>query len=211
MRVDLAQQYSIAWKTKTIVQGSISLLAACVLGAAPAAADTGNVTTLSTVVPPLTVSEPAEMRFGTIIPSGAAGSVTLVLPAALSATPPTTAAPTIVGTRSSTAAITMVGGASCSATVLCGAGSLQVSGPASGAFGTVTLPATITLTSGADTIVVDNLTKRYGPAATAGVTSGLGAISATGTATVLFAGRLVVGATQAAGTYTGSMVVTVDY
>jgi Domain of unknown function (DUF4402) len=182
-----------------------------VLSISPALADTGNVTTVTTVVPPLTLSQPADMRFGTIIPSGAAGSVTLVLPAALSATPPTTAVPTIVGTRTSTAAITLVGGATCSATVLCGAGSIQVSGQPSGSFGTVTLPATVTLTSGANTIVVDTLTKRYGAAATGGVTTGMGAISATGTATILFAGRLVVGATQAEGTYSGTMVVTVDY
>jgi spore coat protein U-like protein len=60
-------------------------------------------------------------------------------------------------------------------------------------------------------MVADTLTKRYGAEATAGVTTGLGAFSVTGTATIVFAGRIVVGATQAAGTYTGTMIVTVDY
>jgi Mat/Ecp fimbriae major subunit len=188
-----------------------TLAVTCGLSVRPAEADTANVGTTTTVVPPLTLSQPAEMRFGTIIPSGAAGSVTLVLPAALSATPPTTATPTIIGSRTSTAAITLVGGTTCTATVLCGAGSVLVAGPVSGTFGTVTLPATVTLTSGANTMVADTLTKRYGAEATAGVITGLGAFSATGTATIVFAGRIVVGATQAAGTYTGTMIVTVDY
>jgi hypothetical protein len=176
-----------------------------------AVADTLNVPVGSIVVTPLTLSQPADIRFGTIIPSGAAGSVTLALPAALSATAPTTAVPTIVGTRTSTSAITLVGGTTCSATVLCGAGSVLVAGEPSSTFGTVTLPASVTLTSGANTITLDTLTKRYGAAATAGVTTGLGAISATGSATILFAGRILVGATQAEGTYSGTMAVTVDY
>jgi Domain of unknown function (DUF4402) len=183
----------------------------CVLGIQLASADTLNVPVGSVVVTPITLSQPADMRFGTIIPSGAAGSVTLALPAALSATAPTTATPTIVGTRTSTSAITLVGGTSCSATVLCGAGSFLVTGQPSSTFGTVTLPASVTLTSGANTMTLDTLTKRYGAASTAGVTTGLGAISATGSATILFAGRIVVGAAQAAGTYGGTMVVTVDY
>jgi Mat/Ecp fimbriae major subunit len=75
----------------------------------------------------------------------------------------------------------------------------------------VTLPATITLTSGANTMTVNALTRRYGADGTAGVTTGAGAFTATGVATVLMAGTLAVGANQAAGTYAGTMAVTVDY
>jgi Mat/Ecp fimbriae major subunit len=129
----------------------------------------------------------------------------------LAATPPTTAAPTIVGTRTATGGVIMVGGGTCSATILCGAGGLQVAGPVSGSFSTVTLPATVTLTSGANTMTVGTLTKRYGADGTAGVITGAGAFTAGGIATVLMAGTLNVGIAQASGTYTGTMAVTVDY
>lgn len=174
-------------------------------------ADTSNIPVSAIILPPISLSEPAEMRFGTISPSGTAGNVTLVLPAAISATPPTTAAPTIVGTRTRTGGITLLGGGTCSATVLCGAGSVQVSGPISGTFSTVTLPGSVTLSSGPDTMVVNNLNTRYGPPGTAGVTTGAASFSATGTAVVLMTGRLVVGASQPAGNYSGTMLVTVDY
>jgi Domain of unknown function (DUF4402) len=172
---------------------------------------TSNVPVTASILPPIALSEPAEMRFGSIAPSGTAGNVTLVLPAALSATQPTTAAPTIVGTRTRTGGITLLGGGTCSATVICGAGSVLVSGPLSGTFSTVTLPASVTLTSGANTMIVNALQTRYGPPGTAGVTAGAASFSATGTATVLLTGQLVVGATQAAGNYSGTLVITVDY
>jgi Mat/Ecp fimbriae major subunit len=191
--------------------GAIGLALALTLPTSNALADTSNIPVSATILPPISLSEPAEMRFGTIAPSATAGNVTLSLPTTLAATPPTTASPTITGTRTRTGGVILVGGGACSASVACGAGSVQVSGPISGTFSTVTLPATVTLTSGANTITVDNLNKRYGPAGTAGVTTGPAAFSATGTASVLMTGRLVVGASQAAGNYTGTMVVTVDY
>jgi Mat/Ecp fimbriae major subunit len=188
------------------------VLAAAAFGAAGSAqAATSNIPVSAIVLPPITVSQPSDMRFGSLAPAATAGTVVLALPATLAATPPTTAAPTIVGTRTVTGGVIMVGGGTCSATVLCGAGGLQVAGPVSGSFSTVTLPATVTLTSGANTMTVGTLTKRYGADGTAGVTTGAGAFTAGGIATVLMAGTLNVGIAQASGTYTGTMAVTVDY
>jgi hypothetical protein len=188
-----------------IVFAAGTLMPVCAIGA------TSNIPVSATILPPITLSEPSEMRFGSIAPSATAGNVTLSLPTTLAATPPTTAAPTITGTRTRTGGVTLLGGGTCSATVLCGAGSVLVSGPISGTFSTVTLPASVTLTSGVDSLTVDNLNKRYGVSGTAGVTTGAAAFSATGSATVLLTGRLVVGASQPAGNYSGTMVVTVDY
>jgi Mat/Ecp fimbriae major subunit len=188
------------------------VLAAAAFGAAGSAqAATSNIPVSAVVLPPITVSQPSDMRFGSIAPAATAGTIVLALPATLAATPPTTAAPTIVGTRTATGGVIMVGGGTCSATVLCGAGGLQVAGPVSGSFTTVTLPATVTLTSGANTMTVGTLTKRYGADGTAGVITGAGAFTAGGIATVLFAGTLNVAIAQASGTYTGTMAVTVDY
>jgi Mat/Ecp fimbriae major subunit len=188
------------------------VLAAAAFGAAGSAqAATSNIPVSAVVLPPITVSQPSDMRFGSIAPAATAGTIVLALPATLAATPPTTAAPTIVGTRTATGGVIMVGGGTCSATILCGAGGLQVAGPVSGSFSTVTLPATVTLTSGANTMTVGTLTKRYGADGTAGVITGAGAFTAGGSATVLMAGTLNVGIAQASGTYTGTMAVTVDY
>ena len=176
-----------------------------------AQADTTNVPVSATILPPITLSEPAEMRFGTIASGPTAGNLTLSLPATLPSTAPTTLSPMITGNRTRTGGVVMIGGGVCSATVNCGAGSILVTGPVSGTFSTVTLPASVTLSSGADTLTVDTLRKRYGALGTAGVTTGSGAFSATGDGIVILTGRLVVGASQAAGSYTGTMVVTVDY
>jgi hypothetical protein len=186
----------------------------CMLGPlAPisAQAATVNVPVSAVILPPVTVSEPAEMRFGTIASGPTAGTLTLTLPATLDPTAPTTLSPIITGNRARTGGVVMLGGGVCSATINCGAGSVLVSGPASGTFSTVTLPASITITSGSDTMTVGTFAKRYGEAGTAGVTTGAGAFSAFGNAVVVFTGRLTVGASQPAGTYTGTLVVTVDY
>jgi Mat/Ecp fimbriae major subunit len=188
------------------------LVAAAAFGAASSAqAATTNIPASATVVPPITVSQPSDLRFGTIAPVATAGTIVLPVPATIPATAPTTAAPIITGTRTATGGVIMVGGGTCSATVLCGVGGLQIQGPNSGSFATVTLPATVTLTSGANTMTVGTLTRRYGPTGVAGVTTGAGAFSATGAAVLLIGGTLAVGANQAAGAYTGTMAVTVDY
>ncbi|MEN9855109.1 MAG: hypothetical protein RL186_163 [Pseudomonadota bacterium] len=163
------------------------------------------------IVAPIAVSQPAEMRFGSVIAGATAGTVILDLPLFNSATQPTTANPTTVGTRTVSGGATLVGGATCSATVLCGVGSVQVGGLASGTFTKVTMPASVTLTSGVNSMTVNTLKTRYGAPGTAGVESGAGSFDATGRATVIFAGTLNVGASQPAGNYSGSMTVDIDY
>jgi spore coat protein U-like protein len=188
------------------------VLAAVAFGAAGSAqAASTNVPVSATVMPPITVSEPGDLRFGSIAAVATAGTVVVGVGTTIPATAPTTAAPIQAGTRTSTGGVIMIGGGTCSATVLCGAGSIQIQGPVSGSFSTVTLPATVTLTSGANTMTVGTLTRRYGPTGVAGVTTGAGAFSAGGAAVLVIGGTLAVGANQAAGTYTGTMAVTVDY
>jgi hypothetical protein len=165
----------------------------------------------ATVVPPIALSEPSDIRFGSLAPAATAGTIVLPVPATLPATAPTTAAPVITGTRTATGGIIMVGGGTCSATVLCGVGGVQIAGVANGTYATVTLPATVTLTSGANTMTAGTFTRRYGVVGTAGVITGAGTLSATGTSLLLIGGTLNVAIAQAAGTYTGTMAVTVDY
>jgi hypothetical protein len=170
-----------------------------------------NVPASATVVPPIALSEPSDIRFGSLAPAATAGTIVLPVPATLPATAPTTAAPVITGTRTATGGIIMVGGGTCSATVLCGVGGVQIAGVANGTYATVTLPATVTLTSGANTMTAGTFTRRYGVVGTAGVITGAGTLSATGTSLLLIGGTLNVAIAQAAGTYTGTMAVTVDY
>lgn len=179
--------------------------------AGSAHAASSNIPSSAIVMPPITVSQPADMRFGSIAPLAIPGTVVLALVSAVPAIAPTTATPVISGNRTATGGVVMVGGGTCSAIVLCGVGSLQIQGPAFGTFTTITLPATVTLTSGADTMTVNALTRRYGQPATPGTTSGVGSFNGVGTAVLLVCGTLLVGANQASGSYTGTMPITVDY
>lgn len=174
-------------------------------------ADTTEVPAQGMMLPPISLSEPAEMRFGRVASTNAAGTVSLVRPASLSASQPTTASPTIGGNRVALGGALLVGGGACSAAVGCGVGSILIQGANSGTFSTVATPAFITLTSGANSMIVNTFRRRYGAPGTTGVTTGTGSFSATGQATLIIGATLQVGLGQPSGTYTGSMVVTVDY
>lgn len=179
--------------------------------ASTAQAATTNVPVSVTIVPPVTLTQPADLRFATIAAGGTAGTVVVPVPATLPGTAPTTAAPIQTGTRTFTGGVVLVGGGTCSATVNCGVGSVQIAGGNSATFSTITLPATVTLTSGANTMTVGTLTSRYGALGGAGVTTGAGTLSATGTGLIVIGGTLTVAANQAAGAYTGTMAITIDY
>lgn len=181
------------------------------LASGPAMADSANIPASATVIPPFAVSEVAELRFGTLASSLTSGSIVVDLPALLPATAPTTAAPIINSTRSNTGGTALIGGTTCSAIVQCGAASVQLSGNANSAFSTITMPATFTVSSGADNMTVGTLRVRYGILGTAGVTTGAGTLSATGTGLLVLTGTLFVNATQASGGYTGTLNVTIDY
>jgi spore coat protein U-like protein len=93
----------------------------------------------------------------------------------------------------------------------CGAASVQLSGVANSSYSSITVPTTFTISSGADNMTVGTLRVRYGIAGTAGVTTGPGTLSGTGTGLLVLTATLFVNATQASGTYTGTVSVTVDY
>jgi hypothetical protein len=99
---------------------------------------------------------------------------------------------TTAGARSATGTVAL------SATTPGVAGSFTVTGNASSTFA-ITNPGSFNVTSGANTMAV-NLT---GLAATGTLSSG--------TATILVPGTLTVGASQAAGSYTGSYTMAVEY
>ncbi|MGD8571885.1 MAG: DUF4402 domain-containing protein [Gammaproteobacteria bacterium] len=82
------------------------------------------------------------------------------------------------------------------------AGVFSVSGEAGYTYA-ITLPVSATLTSGANTMTVDTWTTATG--------SGTATLDGTGADTVNVGATLNVGAGQAAGTYTGTYTITVDY
>ena len=192
--------------------GVFAILAgAAIFAPSVALAATTNVPASATIVTPITLTQPADLRFGNLSASAALGTAVVAPPATLPAAAPTTAAPDVAGTRSATGGVLLVGGGACSASVNCGPGSVQIAGGNSATFSTITLPATVTLTSGANTMTVGTLTSRYGALGTAGVTTGAGTLSATGTGLLMVGGTLSVAANQAVGAYTGTMAVTIDY
>jgi hypothetical protein len=186
-------------------------VAAAALGAASSAsAATLAIPATATIIPPITLAQPADLRFGNIAAGAAIGTVAVTLPGTVPAAAPTTAAP-ILGNRTNTTAVA-VGGLVCSATVLCGPGSLQISGLASAVYNTVTVPVTTTLTGPGPAMTLTT-TKRYGPLSGAGVITGAGTLDATGNNVLMVAGSLAIGtsALQTAGAYTGTLTIVVDY
>lgn len=178
--------------------------------ASSAYAATANIPASATIVVPITLTEPAPIRLGNILPGAAAGTIVLTLAATIPATGPTTAAPISTTPRVATGA-TAIGG-DCSATVLCGLGSVLITGAPNATFATVTVPATVSLT-GTGPAMVLTTTRRYGALGVAGATTGAGTLSATGTAYLIIGGSLAVGtaALQTAGAYTGTAAITIDY
>lgn len=135
------------------------------------------------VIAPLSISETQGLNFGSFAP--AAGATTVVV--------------TTAGAVSSAAADLIAGSGA-------QAGGFDVSGEAGYAF-TVTMPVSATLTSGANSMTITAWSTATGStgAGTAGTLDG------TGADTVQVGGTLSVGGGQAAGTYTGTYAVTVDY
>jgi Domain of unknown function (DUF4402) len=168
-----------------------ALVAVAAFGAASSAqAATANINASATIIPPITLTQPVDVRFGNIAAGAVAGTVVMAVPATIPATGPTTAVPINNSTRVGTSAVPV--GGNCSVTIICGVGSLQITGLASATFATVTVPATVNL---------------------AGVITGAGTLDATGNAFLLVGGSLAVGtsALQTAGAYTVAVPITVDY
>ena len=138
-----------------------------------------SATATASIIAPLTITESANMNFGTLIPSTTAGTVVLSPAGALT---PTNVTPSGSGVTAASFAIT-------------GTGSLTFS---------ITLPADgYQITSGANNMVLNSFSSSLGAS---------GSLSG-GTATLNVGATLVVGASQASGTYTNGtgFQVTVNY
>ena len=142
-----------------------------------AASTTGNAQ--ATIVTPIAIAETQGMNFGSIGPDTAASTVVL---------------DTAGGVTSGTAQLVPGSGAA--------AGIFAVTGEATYTYA-ITLPASATLTSGANTMTVDTWSTTTG--------SGTATLDGTGNDTVNVGATLHVGGGQAAGTYTGTYTITVDY
>ena len=192
-----------------------ALVVVAAFGAASSAqAATTNINASATIIPPITLTQPADIRFGQIAAGAIAGTVFMTVPAAIPAVGPTTAAPVVTSTRVGTNAVAV--GGTCTLALNCGVGSLEINGNVGSTYATVTTPATVNLTGPgpAMTLTIPAATqRRYGPSGTAGLLTGAGTLSGTGQAFVLIGGTLAVGtsALQTSGAYTAVVAVTVDY
>ncbi|MFZ3042283.1 MAG: DUF4402 domain-containing protein [Thiobacillus sp.] len=160
----------------------LALVSAFALGGAAlgvnghAASATGNAT--ATVITPIAIANTADLAFGKFAAS--TGGTVVMSPA---------------GTRTATGAVVL-------STVTPGAAaSFDVTGDNNATYA-ITLPATASIASGANTMTVDTFTST--PSAT-------GTLSATGAETVTVGGTLTVASAQVAGAYTGTFDVTVEY
>lgn len=164
---------------KSLLAGSA--LVAISLGATSAQAATNSATANAnaTIISALTITKNTNLNFGTAVSGATAGTVVV--------------APTAAGTQLCTTVICTGGGNTSAQFSLSGAATYTA---------VMTIPATATLTSGANSM-------------TATLSNSLVAnkMVLTGTAADVFyvGGSLAVGATQATGSYTGTFTVTVAY
>ena len=162
-------------KFRTIA--SAAAFAGMVAGAAlsvQAAGGTGNVT--ASIIAPIAITKSTDLAFGSVVSSGSADTV-VVSPAG---------ARTCGGTLTCTNTVT--------------AGAFNVTG-GTGETYSITLPASATVTSAANTMTITAFTS---------TPSGTGALTG-GAETLRIGARLQVGAGQALGSYSGTYAVTVEY
>ena len=139
---------------------------------------TASANATATIVTPIAMSKTADMAFAEVAAGSTAGTIIL----------------STAGSRTATGGAKVGGGTSSAA-------SFTVTGQAGYTYN-ITLPASAaTLSSGANTMTVDNWVSNPTPS---GTLTG-------GTSTLLVGGTLNVGASQAAGAYTGTFSVTVAY
>ena len=160
-------------KTKVALLGAIAVAAMASTGA-QAATQTANAEV--DIIAAVQLAQNDALDFGVVASSATAGTVAL---------------PTASNTRTCSAGLTCVG------TAL--RGRFTVSGATSGYVVAISVPATTTLTSGANTLSL-------------GLTSSTTTFTSTGAPQVFYVGgTLAVGANQAAGNYTGTYTVSADY
>lgn len=146
---------------------------------APAYAASTNAGGTVEIVTPLAIVKTIDLSFGKVASSAALGTVKV----------------TAAGVRSMTGGVTLI------TLPAPAAASFNVTGANNSTY-TVTLPAAVTLTSGANTMTVNAFTSTPTPT---------GTLSAAGAQTLTVGGTLNVAANQVAGTYTGTFAVTVVY
>lgn len=141
------------------------------------AADSATASASATVSAPLTISKTTDLSFGTFAATNVAGTVTV----------------SNTGTRTSSNVDLLSGGTTSAA-------SFAIAGQSNASY-SISIPASATLTSGANSMTA-TLTNNA---------PGSPALNGSGQATVGVGASLAVGASQAAGSYNGSFTVTVAY
>ena len=167
--------------TKSLVIAAIAIVSAN----SSFAQATATASASATIITPITIVKDVDMNFGNVAVSATLGGTVVLAPA---------------GTRTTGGA----GGVTLPATVgTVAAASFTVSGQANYTYA-ITLPTTKTITSGANTMTVDNFTSN--PSAT-------GTLSGAGSQTLTVGATLNVSAAQASGVYTNAsgVPVTVNY
>lgn len=154
---------------------TLAVVAATGLGASAAQAATASATVNARILRQITVTKTADLDFATIVSSPTASTV-IVAPI----TSTRVCGPTLVCTGTTTAAHFTIDG-----TI--------------GQIATVSMPANVTLTSGANSMSASLLSSATAP------------ITLTLTNSFSVGGTLSVGSSQPDGTYTGTFTATVDY
>lgn len=152
---------------------------------ASAQSSTTTATASATIISPINITKSANLAFGNILPGANPGTVEL----------------SPLGVRNPTGGVTLP-----TVTGTVSAAAFVVTGP-SGTSYSVTLPSSITLTSGTNTMTVSNFTSQ--PSANGGYLSGT---NGSGSQTLTVGGTLEIAAGQAVGYYsnTTDLVVKVD-
>jgi spore coat protein U-like protein len=171
----------------TSTTAKLTALALAICGAGSALAATATATSTSVVITPIAIANTANLSFGNIAGSGTAGTVTV--------------SPN--GSRSFTGGTVTAGGTSTAA-------QFSVTGQ-SGLTYSINLAGTSATLSdgGSNTMAFTPVTDVTASAITTG-TVATGTLTG-GAQTIFVGGSLTVGATQVAGTYSGTISVAVDY
>lgn len=154
---------------------AIAAIAAGSTMSARAASDTAPAN--ATIVPAIAIINTVDLEFASIVASASADTV-VVSPA---------------GARTCGATLTCTGNAA--------AASFDVTGEANLTY-SITLPASVSITSGGPSMTVDTFTSNPTPT---------GTLDGSGAQTLTVGATLNVAASQATGTYTNTFTVTVDY
>ncbi|WP_417545415.1 DUF4402 domain-containing protein [Marinobacter sp.] len=157
-------------------------------GASHSFAASATTTSTATVIAPIAITKAADLLFGSFAP-GAGGTVTVATNGSRTATG---AILSTVGTTPTAARFDVTGEGSSTYSIAWG--------------GVTVLTETV---GGVETMALTRISDLTGAGATTGeVTSGT---LTAGAQSIYLGGELTVGATQAAGTYTGDVTVTVEY